>query len=125
MKILYLAIGFITLALGCVGVVLPILPTTPFLLVAAFCFARSSEKLNDWFKGTSLYKKNLDSFAKGKGMTVKTKARILITVTLLLAFAAFMMRNVSYGFLIIGAVWIAHIIGFGFFVKTAKEDEAL
>ncbi|MBR4587551.1 MAG: YbaN family protein [Lachnospiraceae bacterium] len=51
----------ICLALGTVGVVLPILPTTPFFLVTAYCFARSSEKLNNWFKGTKLYKKHLDS----------------------------------------------------------------
>ncbi len=121
MKIIFMIIGFITLGLGIIGAIFPILPTTPFLLVSAFCFAKSSEKLNIWFKNTKIYKNNLASFVKGEGMTVKTKVKILIFVTILLGFAAFMMRNVPYGFLFIGAVWLAHIIGFVFFLKTAKE----
>ena len=46
--------GFASFGLGAVGTVIPILPTTPFLLVAAFCFARSSHKLNNSFRGTRL-----------------------------------------------------------------------
>lgn len=121
MKIIYLLLAFISLALGSVGIVLPILPTTPFLLIAAFCFAKSSDRLHKWFQNTNLYKNNLDSFVKGHGMTRKTKCRILTTVTLLLAIGAYCMRGLTYGFLIIAVVWLAHLIGFGFFVKTKKE----
>ncbi len=56
-KWIYIVIGCICFGLGTVGVVIPILPTVPFYLVTAFCFARSSEKLDTWFKGTKLYKK--------------------------------------------------------------------
>ncbi len=120
MKLLFIVIGSITFALGCVGAVIPLLPSTPFLLVSAFCFAKSSEKLNAWFRGTKIYKENFRGFAKGQGMTLKTKVRVLSSVTILLAIAAIMMREVPYGFFIIGAVWLGHIIGFVFFVKTAK-----
>lgn len=122
MKIIFLIVGLISLAIGSVGVVLPVLPTTPFLLVSAYCFARSSKKVEAWFKSTNLYKKNLDSFVKGEGMDIKTKARILRTITLLLIVAAFAMRNVPYGFLIILSVWFLHVVIFIFFIKTAKEE---
>ena len=55
MKIMFIILGFFALGLGAVGLVMPILPTIPFLLVSTFCFARSSERLNTWFKETKLY----------------------------------------------------------------------
>ena len=67
-KLLYVILGCIGLALGAVGAVLPLLPAFPFLLLAAFCFAKSSEKLHRWFTGTKLYKNNLESYVKGHGM---------------------------------------------------------
>ena len=88
-KILYIIFGCISFGLGAVGAVLPVLPTFPFLIFAAFCFARSSKKLDKWFKGTKLYKNNLETYAKGQGMTRKTKVRIMITVTFLMSFGFF------------------------------------
>ena len=72
-KLLYVILGCIGLALGAVGAVLPLLPAFPFLLLAAFCFAKSSEKLHRWFTGTKLYKNNLESFEKRRSMTLRTK----------------------------------------------------
>lgn len=68
-KVLYIAVGCIGVGIGAVGAVLPLLPAFPFLLLAAFCFAKSSEKLHRWFTGTKLYKNNLESYVNGKGMT--------------------------------------------------------
>ena len=75
-KILYIVLGCISVGLGALGAVLPVLPTFPFLMLTAFCFARSSEKLDRWFRSTKLYEKNLKDFVAGKGMTKKTKIRI-------------------------------------------------
>lgn len=82
-RLFFLILGCVCLALGCVGIVLPVLPTVPFFLATVFCFANSSEKLHTWFLGTELYQKHLDSFVKKKGMTAQTKAGILMSVTLL------------------------------------------
>lgn len=83
-KILYMILGYAGVGMGVLGVVIPVLPTVPFLLLAAYCFARSSEKLERWLRGTKLYEDNLADFAAGKGMTRKAKCRIMLTVTLLM-----------------------------------------
>jgi hypothetical protein len=121
-KICYIVLGCITLALGALGAVLPILPTCPFLMVSAFCFGRSSQRLNNWFVNTKLYKNNLESFVQGRGMTMATKLRIVGTVTLLMAIGFIMMSRVPVGRVILAIVWVAHLIYFFFGVKTLEKD---
>ena len=113
--------GFLCFALGMVGVVLPILPTTPFILVAAFCFARSSARLNSWFKGTKVYKQVLEGYVTKRSMTLRAKLTILIPVTVLLAIGFALMGRVPVGRVVLAAVLIGHIIYFGFIVKTDKQ----
>lgn len=122
-KILLMIIGCIGVGLGALGVVLPILPTVPFLLLAAFCFARSSERLNNWFIGTKLYKNNLESYVKGKGMTRKTKIKIMVTVTALMTIGFIMMDQVFVGRIVLICVWVFHILYFVFGVKTVKMEQ--
>ena len=55
MKFIYLTIGFFAFVLGCAGIVLPVLPTTPFLLLAAVCFTRGSRWVDQWFRQTKVY----------------------------------------------------------------------
>ncbi len=121
-KVLFIILGCIGLGLGAVGAVLPLMPAFPFLLLAAFCFAKSSEKLNNWFIGTKLYKNNLENYIKGKGMTCKTKIRIMVMVTLLMFVGFIMMSRVPVGRIILACVWLFHIIYFVFGVKTIKTE---
>lgn len=123
-KALYILLGCLSLGLGAVGAVLPLLPAFPFLLLAAFCFARSSEKLHSWFIGTRLYKNNLESYVAGKGMTRKTKIRIMVTVTLLMTIGFIMMDAVPVGRIVLGCVWVFHILYFVFGVKTIPLSPA-
>lgn len=121
-KALLVVVGCLSLALGAIGAVLPILPTVPFLMLSAFCFAKSSEKLRSWFISTKLYKKNLESFVKGEGMTVKTKVKIMSTVTILMAIGFIMMSRVPVGRVILAIVWVCHVVYFVFRVKTLKVE---
>ncbi len=123
-KIVFIVAGCICLALGTVGVVLPILPTTPFFLVTAYCFARSSERLNNWFKGTKLYKNHLESFVEKKGMTASTKACILTMVTILMGVGFYFMskKGIWIPRVILAVVWTAHLVYFLLFVKTIKQE---
>lgn len=115
-----LVAGCIGLGLGVIGTVMPIVPTVPFLMLAAICFGKSSKKLDNWFKGTKLYRDNLESYAEGKGMTKKTKIRIMIMVTLMMAIGFAMMGNVPVGRIVLTGVWIFHILYFCFGIKTLK-----
>lgn len=121
-KIVYITLGCIGVGLGALGVVLPLLPAFPFLLLAAFCFGKSSEKLHTWFTGTKLYKDNLESYVQGKGMTRKTKVRIMVTVTILMSIGFIMMRQVHVGSIILGCVWMLHVLYFAFGVKTVRSE---
>ena len=115
-KILYILIGCISFGLGIIGVILPILPTVPFVLLAAFCFARSSERLDGWFKSTKLYRENNIK----SGMTKQAKVRIMCSVSLLMSIGFIMMglRGIVVGNVILLVVWIFHMVYFTFGVKT-------
>ena len=124
-KILWITLGFIGVGLGAVGAVLPMLPAFPFLLLAAFSFAKSSERLHTWFINTKLYKKNLESYVSGKGMTWATKIRVMITVTILMGFGFGMMlaKSIYIPCNILFCVWVFHILYFIFGVKNYKPRE--
>ena len=121
-KLIYTILGCIGVGLGAVGAVVPMLPAFPFLMLAAFCFARSSEKLDKWFKGTKLYKDNLKDYVAGHGMTRKTKIRIMVTVTLLMSIGFAMMGAVPVGRIVLTCVWVFHLVYFIFGVKTLPAD---
>lgn len=115
-KILYIMIGCISLGLGIIGVILPIFPTVPFVLLAAFCFAKSSERLDSWFKNTKLYRENNIK----NGMTKQVKIRIMCSVTLLMSIGFIMMglKGIVIGNIVLLIVWIFHMVYFTFGVKT-------
>ena len=123
-KLFWIILGCIGVGLGSIGVFLPILPSFPFLLLAAFSFARSSECLHTWFINTNLYKKNLESYVQGKGMSIETKVRIILIVTLLmgLGFTMMLLKEIYIPCIILFCVWIFHILYFVFGVKTLKNE---
>ncbi|EFF64918.1 MULTISPECIES: YbaN family protein [Turicibacter] len=85
-KGLLVTIGLLSMGLGLIGVILPVLPTTPFLLLASVCFVKGSDRFDRWFKGTKLYQKHLETFVESKKMTLKQKWTILLFADFMLMF---------------------------------------
>lgn len=126
-KVILVVVGCLAVGLGALGSVLPVLPTFPFLLLATICFTNSSERLHRWFKGTKLYKDNLETYVQGQGMTIKTKVRILAMSTFFMAisFIALTLKNILWGQVMIAAIWVALLIFFTFGIKTMKVSSAV
>ncbi|SET17225.1 hypothetical protein SAMN05421676_103119 [Salinibacillus kushneri] len=84
---LFVVLGFLSFGIGVAGVVMPVLPGGPFFLFAAFCFARSSKRVENWFKGTSFYTEYVVRIPENKGMTRKEKIRINVIADAFILFS--------------------------------------
>ena len=89
MKLAYLLIGIMATGLGAIGVVLPVLPTTPFLLLAAYCFAKSSKRFHTWLMQTSMYQNHLASFVEQRSMRLRTKVSLFSFASAMLLLAMY------------------------------------
>lgn len=124
MRILFICLGFIFVGIGAVGIVVPILPTTPFLLLASFFFAKGSKKFHDWFMSTKLYKKYLESFVKSRAMTLKAKLTILLPVSAMLI-VTFIFVNNLHARIALVILFIAKYVYFFTQIRTIKEGEEI
>ena len=122
MRILFICLGFLFVGIGAVGIVVPILPTTPFLLLASFFFAKGSKRFHDWFMSTKLYKKHLESFVKSRSMTLKSKLTILLPVSAMLIITFIFVNNL-HARIILVILFIGKYLYFFTQIKTIKNEE--
>ena len=101
-RALFFIAGSITLALGAIGIVLPVLPTTPFLLVSLACYLRSSEKMTHWMLTNKYFGKYIKNYREGKGIPIKTKIFAISLLWITILYSAFF----------IVPIWIVQIILF-------------
>ena len=121
-KYLFAAAGLALFGLGCVGIFLPLLPATPFLLAAALCFARGSRRLDDWFRSTRIYTKYVKDFRERRAMTLRSKVSVMVAVTALMGAGFAMMGAAPAGRIVLAVVWGFHILYFSLRVRTRRED---
>ncbi|WP_059767504.1 YbaN family protein, partial [Staphylococcus haemolyticus] len=117
MRYVLIALGIVFTVIAFTGAVLPLLPTTPFLILAAICFTNSSRKFKIWLESTQIYKNYVENLKKYKGYTMKEKIRILISLYIVVGFSIFMISNLYIRIGLMIMVVIQTIVLFTF-VKT-------
>ncbi len=86
---LLISVGCLSFVLGAVGSFLPLLPTTPFLLLSLYCFTQSSEKFNKWLKSTKIYQEYVGEFLKHRSFTIEKKVKMLIGVYIMVGISIY------------------------------------
>lgn len=120
MKLLYFIIGGISALLGMIGILLPVLPTTPFLLLATFCFAKSSTRFHAWFLSTRVYKNHLECFVSERAMTLRTKVCLLAFASTMLLLAMYFIDNLFMR-IFLGMLIVFKYSYFTFCIKTIES----
>ena len=120
-KIGLIALGTISLAIGIIGIFLPLIPTTPLLLLTSYCYISSSEKLSEKFMNTKIYDKYVRNFHEKGGMTLKGKLMLTIPVSLLLLFMFITIKSQIMRVVIV-VMWVTKVVFFTK-MKTIKIEE--
>ena len=121
-KLINAGLGLFFVVLGSIGVFFPVLPTTPFLLLAAFFLARSSSKLNAWFESTDLYKNYIADFLETRSMTMKTKRYILTMATVAMFISGVLVDVIYARIALVLIAFIMHVY-FKTQIRTIPEPE--
>ena len=122
-KVVFVSVGCLCVALGIAGAFLPVLPTTPLLLAAAFLFSRSSQRLNDWLVKTKVYEAYVEPINSGEGIPLCKKASILGVSYVVMAISAFAVARPSV-WVILGCVAVFLFWLIGLHVPTASAKGA-
>lgn len=116
---LLLAAGTLSLVIGIVGIVVPLLPTTPFLLLAAGCYLRSSQRFYNWLMGNRFFGNYIRNYIEGRGIPVKVKLFIIILLWVTIGISIWLVANtvVTVILLIVAVGVTLHII----FIRVRRK----
>jgi len=120
-RALLLTAGFLALGLGLIGIVIPILPTTPFILLAAICFARSSPRFHAWLLGNRVFGRHLEDYLSGRGVSPWVKAGTLTLLWVVTGMSMAFFVTVLWGRILLGIVIVgvsAHLL----MVRNRRPD---
>ena len=110
-KLAYLALGTVSLALGIIGIILPILPTTPFILLTAYCYYRGSPRFHTWLVSHPKLGPIVEEYSDGHGMTKRSKQKaILMTWAAVLVTSVFILDTFQLRALVIGLAVIGTLV---------------
>jgi uncharacterized membrane protein YbaN (DUF454 family) len=120
-RTLLIVSGTLCVALGILGMFLPVLPTTPFLLLAAICYARSSKRFYNWLMTNRWFGAYIRNYREGRGITLKQKVLTISLLWLTIGYAAWFVLSLWWVKLILFGIAIGvtfHLIR----IKTFKPD---
>jgi hypothetical protein len=120
-RIVYIVIGSLTLVLGLVGVLVPVLPTTPFLLLTAFFYMRSSDRLYHWLIHHKLWGRHLDDYLTYRAIKKSTKIASLLFLwfTLTISMVLVQQTLVTLLLIVVGTAVSVHLL----LLKTIDDDQ--
>ena len=112
-RAVYLVVGTVSLGLACVGIVLPLLPTTPFLLLSAACYLKSSKRMHNWLLNHKLFGQYIKNYLEGKGISLQAKVISLAFLWAAICFSALFVMPlliVQVVLLVVGVAVTVHVI---------------
>ncbi|MCK9444885.1 MAG: YbaN family protein [Tissierellaceae bacterium] len=120
-KFVFILLGFISMTVGIIGIAVPVLPTTPFILLASYFFMRGSDRFDRWFRTTKVFKDYAEDFIRDRSMTLKRKVKLMFISDFMLAFPLIILKSI-YMRLFILLVVVSKYYYFFFVIKTKKEE---
>lgn len=121
LKYFYMVSGFILVAIGVIGIFLPLLPTTIFLILASICFLKSSPKANEWLKNHKLLGAYIDNYQNKTGLTRNAKTTNIITLWTSISLSAFLLTDKIYIQVLLFAIAIGVTIHL-LMIKTKQTE---
>ena len=118
-NILLIVLGLSFFLIGVIGVVVPVLPTTPFLILSSVLFAKSSPRFDSWLRGTKVFKDYAEDFIRERAMTRNRKIKLMMLSDFMLAFPLFILDNICIKLFIILVILFKYYY-FIFKIKTIK-----